>query len=206
MVLVNKDVIDFLKRNDKLNIYIYGTEKFKNNIKSILTKAKLEINIETINSLFAIKIKLENSPQDIFIIDETKIIAPNFFTNKLKFLFPSDALERDFIEKYGVGDVCFNSINGMIGYINSRMKLEKKEKKNEISEAKTRESIDSFDTSQFKNIYEDDDYEYKNNDKTTDELIDEIEEEPEVRDLTLLKNINEIKEDEIENEMFAHLK
>jgi hypothetical protein len=185
-----------------LNIYIYGTEKFKNNIKSILTKANLGITIEVLNSLFSIKTKLETSPKDIFIIDESKIITTNFLTKKMKFLHSSDGIERELIEKYGVGDVCFNSINGMIGYINSRIKLEEHETKKENDVTKDKEEVQSFNTTQFKNVYEDDDYEYKKEDN----LLEEIISEPEIRDLSLLKNIDEIREDEIENEMFTHLK
>lgn len=192
--------ICMLKRDSSLNIYIYGSEKFKNNIKSILNKANLGINIEVLNTLFAIKTKLENSPKDIFIIDETKIITTNFLTRKMKFLFPSDGIEREQIEKFGVGDVCFNSINGMIGYINSRIKLHEKETQKEELE-KAIESIDTFDTSQFKNVYEDDDYEYK-----PEEPLEEMILEPEIRDLSEIKSIDEIRENEVENEMFMHLK
>jgi len=184
-----------------LNIYIYGTEKFKQNIKSILTKANLGINIELLNTLFAIKTKLETSPKDIFIIDETKIITTNFITKKMKFLHPSDGLERELIEKYGVGDVCFNSINGMIGYINSRIKLEEKEKQQEILD-EVKKEVNTFDTTQFRNVYDEDDYEYEKDDK----VLEAIDIEPEVRDLTSLKSVDEIRENEIENEMFTHLK
>ncbi len=184
-----------------MNIYIYGTEKFKSNIKSILVKANLGINIETLNTLFAIKTKLELSPQDIFIIDEAKIITTNFFTKKIKFFSPSDGIERELIEKYGVGDVCFNSINGMIGYINSRIKLEEK-KIEDICLPEVKVEVSHVDIAQLKNVYDDDDYEYKKDDI----LLEELVLEPEVRDLTLLKSIDEIREDEIENEMFSHLK
>ncbi len=194
-------VKEIYKRDDSLNIYIYGTEKFKGEIKSILTKANLGINIELLNTLFAIKTKLESSPKDIFIIDETKIITTNFFTKRMKFLSPSDGIERELIEKYGVGDVCFNSINGMIGYINSRIKLEEK-KIEEVCLPEVKEEANSVDITQLKNVYDEDDYEYKKDDMVLEELILE----PEIRDLTLLKSIDEIREDEIEDKMFLHLK
>jgi len=190
------------QRNYSLNIYIYGTEKFKNNIKSILTKANLGINIEVLHSLFSIKTKLETSPKDIFIIDESKIITTNFLTKKMKFLHPSDGIERELIEKYGVGDVCFNSINGMIGYINSRIKLEEKDVKQEDTTAQKIDEVNSLDTIQFKNVYDDDDYEYTQD----DDFIEKAISEPEIRDLSSLKTIDEIREDEIENGMFTHLK
>ena len=191
-----------LGRDSSLNIYIYGSEKFKNNIKSILNKANLGINIEVLNTLFSIRTKLETSPKDIFIIDETKIITTNFLTKRMKFLFPSDGILREEIEKFGVGDVCFNSINGMIGYINSRIKLYEKEAKKEELE-KVIDSIDTFDSSQFKNVYEDDDYEYRPEENLK---LEEAMQEPEIRDLTELKSIDEIREHEIENEMFTALK
>ena len=191
-----------LGRDSSLNIYIYGSEKFKNNIKSILNKANLGINIEVLNTLFSIRTKLETSPKDIFIIDETKIITTNFLTKRMKFLFPSDGILREEREKFGVGDVCFNSINGMIGYINSRIKLYEKEAKKEELE-KVIDSIDTFDSSQFKNVYEDDDYEYRPEENLK---LEEAMQEPEIRDLTELKSIDEIREHEIENEMFTALK
>jgi hypothetical protein len=194
-----------LQRNYGLNIYIYGTEKFKNNIKSILAKANLGITIEVLNSLFSIKTKLETSPKDIFIIDESKIITTNFLTKKMKFLHPSDGIERELIEKYGVGDVCFNSINGMIGYINSRIKLEEKEIKiQDNKEFDTVEKTHTLDTMQFKNAYDDDDYEYNVEEDVMN--FNDIIEPEEVRDFASLKDIDEIKESDIENKMFDHLK
>lgn len=185
-----------------MNIYIYGNEKFKSNIKSILTKANLGINIEVINTLFAIKVKLENSQKDIFIIDESKIISPNFITKKMKFLFPSDGIEREMIEKFGVGDVCFNSINGMIGYINSRIKLEEKEPKIEASKEIKTLNENLFNTVEFKNVYDEDDYDPL---EDQSELLSTQEEEI-PRDLTMLKTIDDIRDDEIVNEMFNHNK
>jgi hypothetical protein len=113
-----------LKEENCLVIYIYGAQKFKDKITSILSKANLGLNIETINTPLRLKSIIEARPKEIFIIDEDKILKNSFFTDKFRFLFSSESIERDFIDKYGIGDVCFNSIGSMISYIKNRMTIQ----------------------------------------------------------------------------------
>jgi len=176
-----------------LNIYIYGTEKFKTKVRFTLTKANLEVNIESINTLFKLQTTIENNPNEIFIIDESKIIESNMVTKYFQFLSPKDGIKREFIEKYGIGDVCFNSISGMIGYIKSRINQEFEEKKKSIIEVIASTNDLKNNTVDFVNNYED---------EKQEEKIEEIEEIQEVRNLASLRKIEEILSDEIENKMF----
>lgn len=193
-----------------MNIYIYGTTNFKSKIQSILTKANLGLKIENINTILKIKTTIEASPKDIFIIDESKILKTNFFTTKLRFLYSSESIEREFIDKYGIGDVCFNSINSMISYIQSRINAESKLSKNDLIE-KIENDYNPFASHSFKNSYGNDDHQEKilnDSNKVTEESLEgkTISQEIEKRDLLLIKDINELSENDIENDMFSDLK
>lgn len=173
-----------------MNIYIYGTEKFKTNVRYTLTKANLGINIENINTLFKLKNTIENNPNEIFILDETKIIETKGLGKYFRFFAPKDGVQREFIEKYGIGDVCFNSLSGMIGYIKSRIEQDFIEKKKSIIESIALQNEQkSFSDSYEEEIKEVEPF--------------EIEEAPKIRDLTSLKTIEEIYSDEIEDNMFT---
>ena len=105
-----------------MNIYIYGSKEFKRSVNTILLKADIVQKIDNINTISRLKKLIKDTPDDIFIIDEEKIIYENFFTKTLKFLNPKDGIEKKFLNKYGVGDICFNSLDGVVSYIKSRTK------------------------------------------------------------------------------------
>jgi len=103
-----------------LVIYIYGKKKFKKDIKSILSKKNITHDIQEITSLDKLKDFIKKNPLDIFLIDNDKIIEKNIL-HKIKFFKPKDAIEKEFLEKYGVGDICFNSMNGFVHYLLTRI-------------------------------------------------------------------------------------
>jgi len=103
-----------------LIIYIYGNAKFKKEIKSLLLKSDINKDIVDIDKLNKLKETIKNSPRDIFLIDDAKIIH-NKLLNKINFLKAKDSIEKDFLDQYGIGDICFNSMNSFINYILNRI-------------------------------------------------------------------------------------
>lgn len=114
-------------------IYIYGNKKFKKEINALLLKSGIKENIEEINSLSIFKSTIKQYPDNIFLIDHEKIIDDKSFINKINFFKAKDGIEKTFLEQYGVGDICFNSMNGFVQYILSR--LDDKPKLEEVVEA-----------------------------------------------------------------------
>ena len=121
-----------------LIIYIYGNTKFKKEIKSLLLKSNINENIINIDKLDKLKKTIKDSPNDIFLIDDSKIIH-NRLLNKINFLKAKDAIEKEFLDKYGIGDICFNSMNSFINYILNRLKTSNFTE--EIEEEKSEEEI-----------------------------------------------------------------
>ena len=183
-----------------MNIYIYGSDRFKATIKSLLIQANFGLEIEAVQSLFRIKTLLETEPNNIYIIDEHKVYVPNKFLKKINFFTPKDNIEKDFLDKYGSGDVCFHMPQGILEYIRLRIELEKR--KARIEEQKVSIELpveEGIDTKIFKNVFDEDDY-----DPLLEDLIPLQEEEQKIppRDLTSLRSIDEILEDEIDDRMF----
>ena len=110
-----------------LIIYIYGNSKFKKEIKSILLKSYIKEDIVDIDKLDILKKTIKDSPNDIFLIDDAKIIH-NKLLNKINFLKAKDAIEKEFLDQYGIGDICFNSMNSFINYILNRLEISNKTK------------------------------------------------------------------------------
>jgi len=176
-----------------LIIYIYGASKFKNKIESILVKARLGVKIETVNTPLKLKSIIEARPREIFIIDEDKILKDSLFTRKFRFLYSSESIEKVFIDKYGIGDVCFNSINSMISFIQNRITMEQQQ----CEKVKNGDELNQL--SQFF------DPKLKPDDFEDDKQLDNQERMIQ-RDLLSLKDIDELLECDIENNMFEDLK
>ena len=105
-----------------LIIYIYGNTKFKKEIKSLLLKSDISEDIVTIDKLDLLKSTIKDSPKDIFLIDDSKIIN-NKLLSKINFLKPKDSIEKEYLEQYGIGDLCFNTMSGFINYITNRLNM-----------------------------------------------------------------------------------
>ncbi len=62
-----------------MNIFIYGNQNFKNEVYKILLNSKLEtiledVKIEDISNIDILKENIAKNPDDIYLIDEDKII------------------------------------------------------------------------------------------------------------------------------------
>ena len=170
-------------------IYIYGNNKFKREIKNLLSVSSVDSSIEDISSLDILKNTIKEHPHDIFLIDHSKIIDSSKLINKLNFLKPKDGIEKNFLDQYGVGDICFNSMDGFIRYIHSRIEHQPISiSEDDIVEEETFEFNNSIDTE----IESDDEL------KLPEE---EIALEDEDRDLANIIYIDDIFDSEMEDAM-----
>jgi len=99
-----------------LNIYIYGNKNFVNKINSLFRKTEVHDCIEHIKTLHLLETTIKENSDDIFIIDQDKIIY-NELLHKLNPLKQKDLIKKDFLDKYGIEDVCFNSMDGLVSYV-----------------------------------------------------------------------------------------
>ena len=132
-----------------MNIYIYGSTNFNNEIHKILDRGNIRFKIEDgeitdISTLQELKNLILEDPYQIFLIDENKIIEDDFISKYLKFLVPKDGIEKSFLDHHGIGDVSSRTYNDLIIYIEKRLETAlKKPKASEISSVD--EIFDAFE-------------------------------------------------------------
>ena len=189
-----------------MNIYIYGTASFKKEIHKILIDSNIKLKmgannlIKEIESLSALKEIIAQNPNEIFLIDDSKIIKKNSFSRKIKFLTPKDAIEEEFLLNSGIADLSVDSLEEIPKYI-----LKKYEQKQEKIEENNTNSTEKDEILE-QNIEE-------NSLKTINKVILDEEnstnlEALEMQDLDsidselsslLAKNSNETSDEEIDN-------
>ncbi|WP_066347092.1 ring-infected erythrocyte surface antigen domain-containing protein [Aliarcobacter cryaerophilus] len=119
-----------------MNIFIYGNQNFKNEVHKILLNSKIEtiledVKIEDISNIDILKENIAKNPDDIYLIDEDKIIKKSRF----KFLKQKDGIEEDFLLQYGVNDLSIDSLEEIPNYIirkYERIAFKEKDKSAEI--------------------------------------------------------------------------
>ena len=119
-----------------MNIFIYGNQNFKNEVHKILLNSKIEtiledVKIEDISNIDILKDNIAKNPDDIYLIDEDKIIKKSRF----KFLKQKDGIEEDFLLQYGVNDLSIDSLDEIPNYIirkHERIAFKEKDKSEEI--------------------------------------------------------------------------
>ncbi|MCD8541243.1 MAG: hypothetical protein LRY22_00780 [Aliarcobacter cryaerophilus] len=119
-----------------MNIFIYGNQNFKNEVHKILLNSKIEtiledVKIEDISNIDILKENIAKNPDDIYLIDEDKIIKKSRF----KFLKQKDGIEEDFLLQYGVNDLSIDSLEEIPNYIirkYERISFKEKDKSEEI--------------------------------------------------------------------------
>ncbi|MEM5557588.1 hypothetical protein AAHK07_03590 [Aliarcobacter cryaerophilus] len=119
-----------------MNIFIYGNQNFKNEVHKILLNSKIEtiledVKIEDISNIDILKENISKNPNDIYLIDEDKIIKKSRF----KFLKQKDGIEEDFLLQYGVNDLSIDSLEEIPNYIirkYERISFKEKDKSEEI--------------------------------------------------------------------------
>jgi hypothetical protein len=161
-----------------LNIYIYGAKDFNKSVSKVLTNANITEGIETINTLSRLKSVIEETPQEVFIIDESKIYQENFLNRKFSFLVPKESVEKGFLDQHGVGDICFHSVEGIVTYLKNR--FESLNEVQEVLEEPSSEEIEELD-------------------EVTDDTINEtLEEVPSYKDSSEIEKIEDIEDFQIQ--------
>ena len=106
-----------------MNIYIYGSQSFKKEIHQTLEHANIRFKlgdntlINEISNLKELKEIIKNNPNDIYLIDDTKIIKKNSLNKKLKFLAPKDGIDEEILLDSGIADLSIDSVNEIPRYI-----------------------------------------------------------------------------------------
>lgn len=106
-----------------MNIYIYGSQSFKKEIHQTLEHANIRFKlgdntlINEIANLKELKEIIKNNPNDIYLIDDTKIIKKNSLNKKLKFLAPKDGIDEEILLDSGIADLSIDSVNEIPRYI-----------------------------------------------------------------------------------------
>lgn len=151
-----------------MNIYIYGNNSFKKEIHETLEHANIKFKldsdtkIEDIKTLDVLKSTIEASPNDIYLIDDEKIIKKNAISQKIKFLTPKDGIEEEFLLDNGIADISVDSLKEIPKYI-----LEKHEQQKEIEPGIQNSIIDIVDEA----------YENEENNEMEDDFDIELDEE-----------------------------
>lgn len=109
-----------------MNIYIYGDKSFKQEIHKTLDRANINLKlgsgyIEDVDSLELLKEAIKSSPNDIFLIDNSKIISKDSLNSKIKFLTPKDGIEKEFLEEHGIGDISVDSMDALAKHISKKI-------------------------------------------------------------------------------------
>lgn len=202
-----------------MNIFIYGSKSFKKDIHNILDHANIKFKldedsvIKDIDSLNELKKTVENSPHDIYLIEEEKIIKKNSLNAKVKFLTPKDGIDEEFLLEHSIPDITLDSIEDLPKYIIKKHDeyLEEKETfevQNEIigivDDAYSNENDDFIDEELSSLLAKDDNVtESENsNDEVIDDFsndgFDEYKFEENIDDKPLDNEISNIDEDEVQ--------
>ncbi|PIF04648.1 MAG: hypothetical protein CSA86_01320 [Arcobacter sp.] len=135
-----------------MNIYIYGSAAFNNEIHKILDHGNIRFKIEDgkiteIARLQDLKELIKEDPYQIFLIDENKIIENDFISKYLKFLIPKDGIQKSFLDQYGIGDISQRNYSDLLIYIEKRLEtVMKKPKATEINSVE--DIFDAFEYSE----------------------------------------------------------
>lgn len=104
-------------------IYIYGSDSFKKDIHSVLNHSNIKFRldehgeIQDLKTLSQLKNAIEDNPNNIYLIDDSKIIKKNSLNQKIKFLKPKDGIEQDYLLDNGIGDISVDSIDELSKHI-----------------------------------------------------------------------------------------
>ncbi|RXJ76404.1 hypothetical protein CRV03_09885 [Arcobacter sp. F155] len=110
-----------------MTIYIYGSESFKSEINAVLRHSNIKFRLDDkgevkeLKTLEELKAAIEENPNNIYLIDDSKIIKKNILTDKIKFLKPKDGIDQDYLLDHGIGDVSVDSIDELSKHIIRRL-------------------------------------------------------------------------------------
>jgi len=198
-----------------LIIYIYGSDSFKKDIHSVLNHSNIKFRldehgeIKDLETIEQLKDAIEDNPNNIYLIDDSKIIKKNSLNQKIKFLKPKDGISQEYLLDNGIGDISVDSIEELSKHIVKKLETMITEKESNAIQ----ESIVEIVEEAYGN--EDSKDEEDNYIQLDDELSsllsqvkpedEELEHEKEDLDISLIENIEE-NNDISEEDDFSSLK
>ena len=111
-----------------MNIYIFGSQDFKKDIHSELEHANIKFRlgehgvIEDVQTVGELKELIAYNNEDVYLIDDAKIIKNNILQSKIKFLQPKDGIEEAYLKDHGIGDISVDSISDVSKHIIKKLK------------------------------------------------------------------------------------
>jgi hypothetical protein len=180
-----------------VTIYIYGSKSFKTTVHEILDHANIKFRlqegdgIKDVSSLSQIKKAIEQNPNDIFLIDDDKIIKKSALHDKIKFLKPKDGIEEEYLKDHGIGDMSVNDIDDLASHVIKRLEQNNQDEMSldeyeNINANSNEEYLNSICKANEKLKQTSSDSKYDNFD--IDEVIDYLQEHPEIIEQSRLKN------------------
>lgn len=171
-----------------MNIYIYGNSKFNKEIHELLEHANTKFrlgdsgSIIELKTLPALKNAIEKNPEDMYLIDDSKIIKKNSLNSKFKFLTPKNGIEQEYLLDHGIGDMSVDSLEELAKHI--ILKLDALSDEEDIADS-IRDIVDEAYDENKENDFEDLDPEFTsllvhediNNKIEIDNKEDEVKEE-----------------------------
>ena len=125
-----------------MKIYIYGNQSFKKEIHATLESANIKykldnnVMIEEIKNITKLKEIIKENPNDIYLIDDDKIIKKKSINGKLKFLAPKDGIEEEYLLQCGIADLAIDSLSELPKYIMKKYDDSKEDEKESVEESK----------------------------------------------------------------------
>lgn len=123
-------------------IYIYGSESFKKDIHALLNHSNIKFRLDAhgeikdIKNLDELKIAIEDNPNNIYLIDDEKIIKKNSLNQKINFLKPKDGIEQEYLLDNGIGDISVDSMDELSKHIINKLEsLTQDKESNDIQES-----------------------------------------------------------------------
>lgn len=163
-----------------MNVYIYGNSGFKKEIHETLEHANIKFKldddsvIKDINSLDELKNIIKNNPNDIYLIDDEKIIKKNGISKKIKFLTPKDGIEEEFLLDNGIADLSVDSLKEIPKYIIQKHEQQKKIEIEDIQNSIANIVDDAYNKEEENNKIKEDE------NSMDDEFSDDFELDPEL--------------------------
>lgn len=68
-----------------------------------------------------IKNHIANNSEQIFLIDQSKIITDDLLSRYLKFLKPKNGIHKRYLDEHGLGDISIREYDDLILYIDKRL-------------------------------------------------------------------------------------
>jgi len=193
-----------------LNIYIFGNKNFKNDIHSLIQHSNLKLRmkdddhiIEPI-SVDELKEAILLNPDDIFLIDDSKIIRENSLNKKFSFLKPKDGIEKIFLEENGIGDMDVDSLAALTKYLISKFDYDDEtsynDEDNEAFDFSERDDIQDSIMDIVEEAYNKDDENDTNADKSEESVEETVHLDDELNQLLTRIEKDEDKTSQVSNE------